>query len=159
MYLADMLSRASLPLTKADTTMTEGKIFHISEEHALYKEIASINQAEYPRVSDNRLAQIQRMTREDPTLQVLKQVVLAGWPETKEECPILVQAYWTFRDELPAQNGILYKGCRVIIPDSMRHKMITRIHASHQGIENSLRRAREVLYWPNMSKEVGEAIA
>ena len=61
---------------------------------------------------------------EDTALQVLKTTILTGWPETKEEVPVITREYWAYRDELTVQNGVLFKGPRVIIPKSMRPEII-----------------------------------
>ena len=37
--------------------------------------------------------------------------------------------------------------------------MKARIHASHIGIQDYLRRAREVLYWPGMNRDIENCIA
>ena len=49
-------------------------------------------------------------------------------------------------------------GPRVIIPKSMRPEMLVRIHSSHLGAQSCLRKARDVLYWPNMSNEIKDMI-
>ena len=63
-------------------------------------------------------------TAVDETLQVLKSVVLNGWPESKHDCPKLIHQFWLFRDEITTQDGILYEGQTVIIPTSMRREML-----------------------------------
>ena len=52
------------------------------------------------------------------------------------------------------QNGLIFRGERVIIPKSMRPTMINAIHKSHLGINSCLRRARECLFWPGMSSDI-----
>jgi len=37
--------------------------------------------------------------------------------------------------------------------------MLTKNHASHIGIQGCLRRAREVLYWPGMNKDIEDHVA
>ena len=70
-----------------------------------------------------------------------------------------VGKYFPFRDELTLQNGIIFKGERIVIPSSLRSDMMAKIHASHIGIQGCLRRAREVLDWPGMNKEIEEYVA
>ena len=36
----------------------------------------------------------------------------------------------------------------------MRQEMLTKIHTGHMGIQKSKERARDVVYWPGMSKEI-----
>ncbi|KAK7933832.1 hypothetical protein WMY93_004728 [Mugilogobius chulae] len=121
--------------------------------------IESINQSDYLNVTSQRLAQIRKHTDEDTCLQMLKTVVLQGWPEHKDETPIAIREYWSVRDEISAQNGVLFKGQRVIIPKSLRPEMLKRIHISHIGGEACYRQARDTLYWPNMQGEIKDFVS
>ena len=93
-------------------------------------------------------------TKEDEALLQLGKFVTQGWPNERSAVPENIRCYWNYRDEIVGQNGILYKGQRVIIPRVMRQKVLNKIHYSHCGIEASLRRAREVVFWPSMAAEV-----
>jgi transposase InsO family protein len=57
------------------------------------------------------------------------------------------------------QDGLIFKGDRVVIPVKLRKDITTRIHASHIGVEGCLRRAREAVYWPGMNAEVKDTIS
>ena len=85
-------------------------------------------------------------------------VVLAGWPEHKQLVPQEVQAYFTSRDELSVQDGILFKSNRVVIPASLRQHIIQKVHSGHMGIKGSLRRAREAYYWPLMNAQIRDFV-
>ena len=63
MFLADTLSRASIP--------DGGQ--HVPE-------FETINMMKYLPISDERLQEIQRETRSDESLQVLTAVIHQGWP-------------------------------------------------------------------------------
>ena len=54
--------------------------------------------------------------------------------------------YFTYRDELTAQNGIVLRGQRLVVPKSLRSMMKAKCHAGHLGIKSTLRRARDLLY-------------
>lgn len=62
------------------------------------------------------------------------------------------------RDEFTTQDGLLFRGQRVVVPKVLRRGMIERLHSAHVGIESCLRRARECLYWPGMNSEVKEYV-
>ena len=47
----------------------------------------------------------------------------------------------------------------MIIPKSMCAEMLMRIHASHIGAEGCIRKAKDVLYWPNMSAEIKDYVS
>ena len=148
MYIADLLSRASLPNT--DTAKTDFDIFST--------ELESINLAEYLRISDTRLHQIQRLTASDSQLQTLRETIITGWPNAKDLAPLNIREFWTIREELTIQNGIIYKGHRVVIPKEMRKEILGRIHSSHLGAESCLRKARDIVYWPHMNTDVKEEV-
>ena len=45
-------------------------------------------------------------------------------------------------------------GDRLVVPKTLRKRMLQTLHSSHQGIESTLRRARETIYWPNMKSDI-----
>jgi hypothetical protein len=59
-----------------------------------------------------------------------------------------------FREELTFQDGIIFKGERIVVPQSVRNDMLSRIHNGHVGIQDCLRRAKESLYWPRMYRDI-----
>lgn len=46
----------------------------------------------------------------------------------------------------------------MVIPKKMRPEILDRLHYNHLGIEKTLLRARELVYWPFMSKEITNVI-
>ena len=44
----------------------------------------------------------------------------------------------------------------MIIPTALRRDMLKRIHASHQGQQACIRRAKDALFWPGMSHQIVE---
>lgn len=81
-------------------------------------------------------------------MKLLKSVIQSGWPECRDDLPRAVQCYFPFRDEFVVQNGLIFKGEKVIVPEGVRRDIINRIHETHIGIQGCLRRAREFVYWP-----------
>ena len=92
-------------------------------------------------------------------LQSLIGVILRGWPERKEDTPVCIQEYWPIKEALTVQNGVIFKGHRVLIPKAMRPEMVLHIHAGRLGIEPCLTKARDIVYWPHMNFEIKEAIS
>ena len=58
-----------------------------------------------------------------------------GWPSEKVNAQPEVKEYWNYRDEIAVQDGVLYKGDRVIVPTTMRSTMLEKIHYAHQDVE------------------------
>ena len=148
MYIADFLSRASLPHSHDKTN--DYDIFSL--------ELENMNFAEFLHISDTRLQQIQKLTCSDCQLQTLKTTILAGWPNCKDEIHPSIREFWSMREELTMQNGIIYKGHRVIIPKAMRAELHSRIHSSHLGAEACLRKAHDVVFWPHMNADIKEEV-
>lgn len=122
-------------------------------------ELQEINPLDTVKITKERLSQLQTATEHDPVMQALKNTFLIGWPDTKEQVPLTVRDYWNFRKELTLHNGVLFKNQRIIIPHSLRSEMLARLHSSHLGIEAGLRKARDRIYWPNMTTHIKEAVA
>lgn len=47
--------------------------------------------------------------------------------------PESLRSNWNYRDELSVKTGIIYKGAKVIVPQSMQKDMLRKIHANHFG--------------------------
>ena len=147
MYVADHLSRAQL----AEEEITdEFQVFALSLEQ--------IEPLRHVKLSNDKLATLQKATEHDPVLQTLKTTVLVGWPELRDDVPISIREYWNFREQLTVHNGVLLKSQRIVIPKALRPEVITRLHSSHQGIESCLRKARDRVYWPHMNSDIKETV-
>ena len=145
MYIADTLSRA-VPVGVGGKPEEKEEIFQTSVE----KELESINMAAHVAVSPAKLEELQNATKTDEDLQQLMTIVQEGWPEERKQVPFPLQAYFPFREEISFQNGLLFKGERIIVPEQMRSYIAELLHQAHQGYQSCLRRAREVVYWPGM---------
>ena len=118
------------------------------------EETERIHGIEFLPISEPQLAEIQRETAADSVLQCLTQVILQGWPDQKEVLPSELHPYFIVRGELTAQDGILFKGLRCVIPLTLRPKIRERLQGAHTGVEGCLRRARETVYWPGMNADL-----
>lgn len=148
MFVADHLSRAFLSETEPDD----------EDVHVFALELETMDPLSTVKISSESLPRLQKTTEEDPVMQTLKNTILVGWPDRKEKVPLNIQEYWNFREELTLHNGILFKNQRVIIPRAMRPELTNRAHSSHQGIDACIRRAKDVVFWPSMSKDIQEAV-
>ena len=55
--------------------------------------------------------------------------------------PQQLRSYWSYRDELTIENGIIMKGKQLLIPEPFRADILNQLHASHQGIDKTRRLA------------------
>ena len=67
----------------------------------------------------------------DEELQMVIDMVQAGWPAEIRHVPADIRKYWTFREELTCFGGLLFKNMRLVIPSSLKADMIARVHEAH----------------------------
>ena len=83
---------------------------------------------------------------------------MSGWPDFRGQVPLNAQEFWNYRDELSVANGLNVKGQKIIVPSSLRGEMVEKLHEGHLGINKTIARAREVLFWPGMTVDLTEKI-
>ena len=145
MYLADTLSRAYLP-----QELYPGKAD---------QEVERVHYVNFPSISEPQIQEIREETAKDPVLQTLKATIVNGWPSQRKKLPPELHEYFKVKDELATQDGNIFKGPKCVIPKSLRPKIKEKLQRYHVGVQDCLRRAREVVYWPNMNREVTEFIS
>ena len=109
--------------------------------------------------SPERLEQLKEETAIDETLQALKAQIAEGFPTHRKALKPILALYWNIRNELSEAEGLLFKGRQLIIPRSMQSSILNLIHESHLGIEKCKARARSIVYWPGMSRDIHDTVA
>lgn len=109
-------------------------------------------------VSDRKLQEIRLHTANDEQLSLLGQVILDGWPVYRKQCPDSIIDFWNYRDELTCHDGLIMKGQKLIIPKALRSDILELVHIGHKGVEKTLRRARNIVFWPRISQEITELV-
>jgi transposase InsO family protein len=142
--VADTLSRNFVEDTYSE--LTEGLDVHI---HTVLKSLP---------VSDNKLQQVRTATQNDSQFQVLKQVILDGWPDARSDCPATVLEFWNHRDEMSVGDGIIFRGQKLVIPKTLRQEMIDAVHIGHMGVNKTVSRARDIMFWPLMTKDITDHV-
>ena len=110
-------------------------------------------------VSPTRFQELKNITDQDPVLRKLRHIVKTGWPNIRNRTPPEIRQYWNLRREISDIDGILFLGDRIIIPQSEQQNMLTLVHEGHLGMEKSKQRAREILFWPNMTQQIEDMVA
>ena len=159
MYLVDTLSRAFRMCQRTRHDTTEDVVCIEELRSNTERELEFVNMIQYLPVSEATQIAIKQATESDATLRDLKTVIREGWPACNSEVPANIRNYFPFREELSLQNGLVFKGERPVIPASVKDEMLAKIHASHISIQGSLQRAREVIYWPGMNKDVEDYVS
>ncbi|UYV70568.1 K02A2.6-like, partial [Cordylochernes scorpioides] len=105
-----------------------------------------------------RLTRLQEDTLNDKECCLLKQYILTGWPLHKKNLPSNLKPYWEFKEELHEWQNLICRGNKLLIPKTQRNDILKILHASHQGINNTIALAKRSIYWPGMNKEIEELI-
>ncbi|KAK7895754.1 hypothetical protein WMY93_021079 [Mugilogobius chulae] len=137
--LADCLSRVPLETT----SLTE-------PEPDLFVEIAEIS----PLFSALPLADFGAESEDCPELKLLREVSRSKWPKTKKSLPTELQPYFLMRHELAVDSPLVFRGTRLVVPKSLRERIVHVAHEGHQGIVRTKQRLRELYWWPNMDSLV-----
>jgi hypothetical protein len=154
MHIADTLSRAVYPGSCGVGSPDREEIFLTDTE----KEIEQINMFETVPIKKSSMEELQAATRDDADMLTLMSVIQAGWPEERHRLPLCVQPFFPFKEELSTQNGVIFKGERVVVPEGQREKILHLLHQAHTGVQGCLRRARETVYWPGLTKDIEQLV-
>ena len=138
MQIADFLSRYR---------PREGK--HIEMDHTIHA----------VRWSNDKMKALKEATTSDETLSDLKVVVQNGWPDKSSELPKHLQNFWSMRDYIGIEDGILTKGQQILIPETMHKDLLHQLHNhSHQGVKKTQLLARQCVYWPGIYGDIEKLV-
>ena len=91
-------------------------------------------------------------TKQDPILVKVLQDLMTGRDTfvNHDDCKPY-KAVWS---ELSVEQDCILRGSRVVIPNSLRERVLEEIHADHQGIVRSKAIARTYIWWPGVDKAI-----
>ena len=141
--IADALSRVC-PLQSNNSKIKDSNIDVIPIHH--------ITQS--APVSKSRLQELRLATQSDPTLCSLAKTVHEGWPQSRKDCPKQLLDFWSFRQEISKEDGLLYKNQRLIVPHSEWLETLKVLHLGHYAVDKMQLRALKIVYWPGINKDI-----
>ncbi|XP_058811065.1 uncharacterized protein K02A2.6-like [Topomyia yanbarensis] len=150
--VADAISRAPFDDHAAQDDYKKHDVYKLT------KEIEKLNLTSFLKVSDKRLDEIIDETTNDQSMQLIIDFINRGWPSSIDRVPDGVKIYFSCRDELSTQNGIIFRNDRILVPHNLRRKLIDSCHISHNGIESALKLARANLFWPGMTSQITDVV-
>ena len=119
---ADCLSRS--PTTKAKEAQYDLE----DEIEAFINQIATQFNA-----SDHMIDKIRLAQQIDALCRKLGEYCQSGWPEKNKLSTNLIP-YYPSRDDLTLIDGLLLKGTRLVIPETLQGEILHRLHVGHLGI-------------------------
>ena len=135
---ADMLSICPMPHEKSATEECENTEHYIN----------SILVYNIPKAVT--LSEVIEESQKDEVIQeVIKGVQRDSWSDNRE-----IQIYKKIKNELAYKSGILFREDRLIMPTSLRGRVLKIAHESHQGIVKTKALLREKVWWPHIDEDV-----
>ncbi|KAG1686326.1 E3 ubiquitin-protein ligase RNF31 [Nymphon striatum] len=144
LYIADMLSRSPDVLDCSASDEDGIQHVHLTRLLNLY---------------DETLQKVQVETADDPVLQEIADFIKTQcWPNSGGGMSETAKRFYAIKDELLFEEGLLFKGDKVIIPTSLQKEMARKSHDGHMALDSSLRRARDTMFWHGMKRDIGTVI-
>ncbi|XP_043264008.1 uncharacterized protein LOC122404149 [Colletes gigas] len=128
-----------------------------SEKNVFGNEFTTINYVEEALDTVNA-AEIVKETKRDQVLSKIVRYVNGSWPSMNDMNEI-EKKYYTKRDEYSVEKGCLLWGYRIVVPVSVREKVLRELHASHFGIVKMKMVARSYVWWPNIDSDIEKIAA
>ena len=157
-HAADALSRHPHQAPNADDDLAE----HDIDTHEVQPTITralTISQlrstvSSPPQPENLHLQELRKYADEDQEYQDLKQLITTGFPNQKSSLPASQKKFWGVKDHLTIDDNLVVYRCRLFIPANFRATMLNRLHEGHQGVSRSQARARLILYWPGIDRDI-----
>ena len=85
---------------------------------------------------------------------LLDMIENGNWTDPVQD-PTVAQLHHLF-DSLYVEDGVILYQDRVVVPLALRHRVLASLHSAHQGTSMMEQRARTIVYWPGMCKDIRE---
>lgn len=95
---------------------------------------------------------VRKETLRDQVLQKVLLFLKTGWPRKCNDNE--VSPYWKCRSQFSHENGCLLRGHRLVVPKTLRERVLSELHNSHLGICKTKQEARSRFWWPNVDREI-----
>ena len=122
-----------------------------SEEFDEVKLTNSLQIGSLPLTAD----QIRKATRADPVLSRVVEYTMTGWADYGNPT---IQTYYQRWNEFTVEDGCLLWGIRVIIPGSLRERVLQELHEGHPGIVRMKSLARLHVWWPKLDQSIASVV-
>ena len=103
-----------------------------------------------------RAEDVAKASATNPVLNNIIRMVQSGW-----SCDVSdkLQPYFSIRDELSEKEGCLLWHSCVVIPTSLRQRLLVDLHSSHFGACKMNSVGRSFFWWPKMDEDIRNVTA
>ncbi len=98
--------------------------------------------------------EIVRATNSDNTLCQIRQAIEDGFSIELKTSDCELNKFHPYVASIYVLEGVLLYNDRVIIPLSLRSSVLSILHSAHQGVSSMIARAKSLIFWPGLSKDI-----
>ena len=157
--LADALSRSPISDPAPDDLEDEQCSNYQATTHLISQVADLTNSEDHSHLDDPTIKDLRAAAILDPEYTALHEAVLSGFPANPNHLDLRVKLYWKVRNDLWTEDGLVLKGSRIVIPPSCIRDTLQKLHASHQGIEQTKRRTRQLVFWPGINNNIRTSVS
>lgn len=103
------------------------------------------------------LVKLSEQADNDEEYQKLISAILNDFNKHSMKCDY-VRQFFKMKNDLSIENGLVLRGCQIVIPPSAIKDVVSKLHQSHQGVEKTKRRVRQTVFWPGYSNDIKNAV-
>nr|CAI5854696.1 unnamed protein product [Callosobruchus analis] len=100
---------------------------------------------------------IRKEQENDFVCKKLKEFSITSWPG-KAEFPVELLPYYQYRYDISYAERFVFKGTRIIIPQSLQLKVLGFIHTGRLGIVKCRERAKSSVWWIGLSTQIDNLV-
>ena len=155
---ADVASRN--PVNEAKTLLmtsiqdnhiiVDNKDIHVAMVHAI---MAAELTSDYDAVT---WEEVKKEAVKDDICMSLCNAIENGFPENKSQAPECMRKFYKLKDELYSMDGVPFLGIRMYIPATLRRRVLTILHATHQGVSGMKAASHNHFWWIGMDAAIDQ---
>ena len=147
--LSDEVNTADIPIPLSHSLLAATRTHHTMESVVCSQLMHSTEVIQSITWDDVRIA-----TTSDPLMSELLNVIEDGFPDSRNDLHPEIRQYYQFREHLTTSDGVVLYRDRIVIPPSLRGRVLTALHSAHQGVTQMCSRAESSIFWPGMTPAI-----
>ncbi|XP_033741633.1 uncharacterized protein LOC117328046 [Pecten maximus] len=97
---------------------------------------------------------VRMATASDESMTQLLSLIEDGLPESRHSFPPNLRTFHQFQSDLHSLDGVILYKDRVVVPQSLRHEVLSILHSAHQGVSKMIARAESSVFWPGITRAI-----
>ena len=132
--------------------IVDNKDLHVAMLHAI---MAAELTSDYDAVT---WEEVKKEDVKDDICMSLCNAIENGFPENKSQAPECMRKFYKLKDELYSMDGVPFLGERMYIPATLRRRVLTILHAAHQGV-SGMKASHNRVWWIGMDAAIDQTRA